>query len=458
MKFMKKRCRRIAALILVLAFAVTALLSVPAGAETLQDCHKVTSSYKDTKGKKKQTVRLWHVETASENVTREINEIAEAWAEELGSDLPAAKNTGDGNSRLDVEIRYSRTGLTWMSFMVQARTIFHRELKDQRIATRTYDMTTGARITLDMIFDEDSEAWALLADRVRTTLRGYWPDEEPDAEALEQLCTQEALLKADFTLHGMSLVLHYPASLLYEGKKTLMEVPVYYPEIREMMTERAWEETDNLAYYKTVALTFDDGPRNPKSALVLDALMEKGIHATFFCIGNLVEKAYWVVQREHDEGHAVASHNWNHNDARKQYAKTLRGMPEKVNRAMIKTIGIPVRYNRVPGGLFPPMQKAKVEWAYIQWSLDTYDWRGRSPSAVLSSVKKKIADGDIILCHDIKENAPENTRRIVKYLEEQGYLFLTVDELFAKDGVKLEVGEVYYRCVDGDTSKKPGGT
>jgi peptidoglycan/xylan/chitin deacetylase (PgdA/CDA1 family) len=165
-----------------------------------------------------------------------------------------------------------------------------------------------------------------------------------------------------------------------------------------------------------------------------------------------------VVQREHDEGHAVASHNWNHNDARKQYAKTLRGMPEKVNRAMIKTIGIPVRYNRVPGGLFPPMQKAKVEWAYIQWSLDTYDWRGRSPSAVLSSVKKKIADGDIILCHDIKENAPENTRRIVKYLEEQGYIFLTVDELFAKDGVKLEIGEVYYRCVDGDTSKKPGGT
>ena len=53
MKFMKKRCRRIAALILVLAFAVTALLSVPAGAETLHDCHKVTSSYKDTKGKKK---------------------------------------------------------------------------------------------------------------------------------------------------------------------------------------------------------------------------------------------------------------------------------------------------------------------------------------------------------------------------------------------------------------------
>ena len=455
---MKKRCRRLAALILVLATVLTALLSAPAGAETLQECHRVTSSYKETKGKQKQVVRLWHVETASEEVTAEINGIAEGWAEELGSDLPAAKNTGDGNSRLDVEIRYSRTGLTWMSFMVQARTIFHRELTAQRIATRTYDMTTGARITLDMIFDEDSEAWDLLADRVRTTLTSYWPDVEPDAEALERLCTPEALMKADFTLHGMSLVLHYPASLLYEGRQTLMEVPVYYPEIRDMMTERAWTETDNLTYYRTVALTFDDGPKNPRSANVMDALMEKGVRATFFCIGNLVKKAYWIVQREQDDGHAVASHNWTHDNVNSLSGTTLQAMPDKVNKAMIETIGIPVRYDRAPGGLYPKMQKAKVQWPFIQWSLDTYDWRGRSPSAVLSSVKKKIQDGDIILCPDIKEYAPKSTRRIVDYLEEQGYMFLTIDELFAKDGVTLEIGQVYFRCQDGVTTKKPGGT
>ena len=455
---MKKRCRRIAALILVFAIAAGALLFAPAGAETLQDCHKVTNTYQDKKGANKTVVRLWHVETALDQVTQEINGIAEEWASSLGSDLPAAKNTGDGNSRLDVEIRYSRTGLTWMSFMVQARTIFHRELTNQQITTRTYDMTTGARITLDLIFDEDSEAWDFMADRVRETLRNYWPDVEPDAAALDRLCTPEALSKADFTLHGMSLVLHYPASMLYEGKQTLMEVPFYYPEIRGMMTERAWEETDNLTYYNTVALTFDDGPRNPKSALVLDSLMKYGIRATFFCIGNQVKKYYYIVQREQDNGHAVASHNWTHDNVNSLSGTTLQAMPEKVNTVMIETIGIPVRYDRAPGGLYPKMQKAKVQWAFIQWSLDTYDWRGRSPSAVLSSVKKKIQDGDIILCHDIKENAPENTRRIVSYLEEQGYIFLTVDELFAKDGVELEIGEVYYRCQDGVTTKKPGGT
>ena len=453
---MRKCWRRITGLFLALALLPgTGILS--AAAEPLQECHKVKSSYSDTKAQNKSVVRLWQVDTALEEVTEEINGIAAGWADELGGSLPDAENTGDGNSRLDVEIRYSRTGLNWMSFLVQARTIYHRELTDQRIETRTYDMTTGLRITLDLVFDEP-DAWIFLGNRVRETLRGYWPDAEPDEAVLEKLCEPSALAGADFTLHGMSLVLHYPASLLYEGKNTLMEVPFFYPEIRKWMTEKALAETDNLSYYKTVALTFDDGPKNPRSPAVLDALMEKGVRATFFCIGNLVEKGFFVVQREHDNGHAVASHNWNHNATRGQSAKALKAMPEKVNKVMNQVIGIPVRYDRAPGGIFPPMQKARVEWAYIQWSLDTYDWRGRTPNQVLSSVKKKIADGDIILCHDIKEYAPNSTRKIVDYLQEQGYMFLTVDELFAKDGVELEIGQVYYRCADGVTTKKPGGT
>lgn len=457
---MRKRCSFIVGLILVLTIILAALSPVSAGAETLQDCHKVQNTYTETKDKENKTIlRLWHAETALDEVTREINGIAEGYAEELYGNLPKGKDYQNNNSRLDVEIRYSRTGLSWMSFMVQARTVFHRDLTDQQFTTRTYDMKTGARITLDQIFEEESPAWDLLANRVRETLTGYWPDVEPDAEKLDKLCSREELVKAEFTLHGMSLVLHYPAALLYEGKNTLMEVTVFYPEIREMMMEKAWEETDNQRYYKMVALTFDDGPKPENSPKTLNSLMEKGIRGTFFCIGNLVGTHTWVVQREHDDGHAVASHNWHHYNAATTPASSLRAMPEKVNKAMIKAIGIPVRYDRVPGGRYPPMQKAKVQWAYIQWSLDTYDWRKeRSVKQILSSVKKKVADGDIILCHDIKAHTPEATRQIADYLQEQGYMFLTVDELFAKDGVTLESGTVYYRCVDGDTSKKPGGT
>ena len=109
--------------------AVICLLAGTAGSalsETLQECHKVTNKAELTTQKNKSQVKLWHVETAHPAVTEEINGIASAWADELSPDLPKAGNNGKKNSRLDVEIRYSRTGLHWMSFLVQARTTYTR--------------------------------------------------------------------------------------------------------------------------------------------------------------------------------------------------------------------------------------------------------------------------------------------------------------------------------------------
>ena len=439
-----------------LLLAVCLLLSLAAGgtAETLQECHRVTNTASLTTLDNKAQVKLWQVETAHPAVTEEINGIAAAWAGELGPELPKAGNNGKKNSRLDVEIRYSRTGLHWMSFLVQARATYHQQLTGQQFTTRTYQMETGERIFLTDIFDDDDDTWAMLSDRVRQTLTDYWPDEEPDAEALDRLCEREALEQADFTLHGLSLVLHYPAETLYPDHFTLMDVTFFYPEIRPLMTEAAQTETNNLAYYKTCALTFDDGPSAKNTPKVLDALMETGTRATFFVIGNRIKENRFLVQREHDNGHAVASHNWHHGNVTKSSGAALRAMPQKVNQAMIKSIGIPVRYDRVPGGRYPRMIEVKVGWAYIQWSLDTYDWRGISTDAVMKKVRSKIHDGDIILCHDIKDHTAESTRQMARYLEEEGYMLLTVDELFAKDGVELEPNKVYFRCDQGDFSMR----
>ena len=146
-------------------------------------------------------------------------------------------------------------------------------------------------------------------------------------------------------------------------------------------------------------------------------------------------------------------HNWTHGDARKISAATLRAMPEKVNNALISIIGIPTRYDRVPYGVYPAMIKAKVGWSYIQWSVDTYDWRGRSTSLIMSKTKKQFTDGDIVLMHDIKDNTPNTAKVMAEWLYEQGYILLTVDELFAKDGVTLEANQAYWRCLDGVTTQ-----
>ena len=139
-------------------------------AETLQECHKVTNTAEVTTQKNLSQIKLWHAETAHPAVTEEINGIAAAWAEELGPDLPKAGNNGKKNSRLDVEIRYSRTGLHWMSFLVQARTTYHQQLKAQRFTTRTYNMETGEPVAMNDLFELDSGAWDVIAEAVRETL------------------------------------------------------------------------------------------------------------------------------------------------------------------------------------------------------------------------------------------------------------------------------------------------
>lgn len=440
------------------AFAIIICLLVclfsPALGETLQECHRVSNTYTENVQDNKSVVRLWHIGTVLTSVNDELNSIAEGYAEQLSPALPAQKNKTTGNSRLDVEIRYSRTGLTWMSFLVQARTTYRQKLTAQVFTTRTYNMITGERITLQDIFPENSSAWSLISDRVRQQLTAYWPDVEPDINKLDELVSRQSLEQADFTLHGMSLVLHFPADALYSDCHTLMDVDFFYPEIRPLMTETAAAETDNTSYYKTCALTFDDGPSASNTPKVLNSLMETGTRATFFVIGNRIKENRYLVQHEHDNGHSIGSHNWHHGNATKSSGSALRAMPKKVETAMVKSIGIDVLYNRVPGGRYPAMIKAKVGWPLIQWSLDTYDWRGKSTAVVLDKVKKQIADGDIILCHDIKDNTPESARQIANYLAENGYILLTVDELFAKDGIELQPNKVYYRCTDGVTSIK----
>ncbi len=420
----------------------------------LQACHQVTATKEDTTQKNKSVIRLWTLDTCDDSVDAELAALTKEYVDRLGPELQAAQNTTSKNSRLEVEVRYSRTGLTWMSFLVQARTTYHRELIGQEITSRTYDMTTGERVTLADVFPEDSEGWTILRDAVEAKVREYFPDLTPNEEALAAVLTDEGLRQLDFTLHGLSLVIHLRAGDFYEGKNTLIETPLYYPDIRQHMSEKAYIETDNLTYYKTVALTFDDGPDRTNTTKLLNNLLEVGERATFFVLGNRIKDNADLVQREHDEGHAVASHNYTHGNVSQMSGTSIRSQKTRFDAACLPVLGITARYARVPYGLYNQMIKAKADMPLIQWSIDTYDWRGRYTSTIMKNVKKQFTDGDIVLMHDIKDYTPQTAKTMAQWLQENGYMCLTVDELFAKDGVTLEVDTVYFRCEDGVTTIK----
>ena len=176
--------RKLLCLLLVLLCCTPALAEKIEPGMPLQPCHEVTATKADTTQKNQSVIRLWTLDTYDDNVDAELAAITGEYVERLGPTLQKAGNKTTKNSRLEVEVRYSRTGLTWMSFLVQARTTYHRQLIGQEFTSRTYDMATGERVYLTDIFEEGGEGWSILRSAVDAKVREYFPDEQPDEAAL----------------------------------------------------------------------------------------------------------------------------------------------------------------------------------------------------------------------------------------------------------------------------------
>ena len=81
---------------------------------------------------------------------------------------------------------------------------------------------------------------------------------------------------------------------------------------------------------------------------------------------------------------------------------------------------------------------------FIQWSVDTLDWKSRNASSVVSVIKNNVRDGSIILMHDLYASTASATETIVPWLISKGYQIVTVSEMMAVNGTKMQSGKVYF--------------
>ncbi|MBR6551658.1 MAG: hypothetical protein IKT89_02340, partial [Clostridia bacterium] len=91
-------------------------------------------------------------------------------------------------------------------------------------------------------------------------------------------------------------------------------------------------------------------------------------------------------------------------------------------------------------------QLKKLDVVFISWTFSTYDWQGKSADYIYERLMKKASDGDIILLHDTKKETVEAVLRAIPELQKQGYEFVRVDELLARNGEKIKMGTPYRWC------------
>jgi len=182
---------------------------------------------------------------------------------------------------------------------------------------------------------------------------------------------------------------------------------------------------------KEVVLTFDDGPWPENTPMVLKALKENCIKATFFEIG---EHATWrpdISREVAAAGMTVGNHTWSHKDlAKNPYAKDIELAKQEIEMG-VSAVHMAVGGPTAPFFRFPDLQQPPELMTYLgtrniaifSTDIDTFDFKLRKPEDVIKSAMTKLAKNGkgILLMHDFQHNTAEALPELLRQLKAGGY-------------------------------------
>lgn len=188
-------------------------------------------------------------------------------------------------------------------------------------------------------------------------------------------------------------------------------------------------ENDAVPAVKDIALTFDDGPHPVCTPRLLDGLRERGVKATFFLIGQSIDGNEDIVRQMHEDGHVIGNHSQNHMQLTLESAGAACGQIDSTNQKIYDITGVMPFYIRPPYGSWSEELECMVPMTVVLWNLDPLDWKSQNKDQVVRYVKKHVEDGSVILLHDVYESSVDAALEIIDTLTEEGYNFVTIDEL-----------------------------
>jgi peptidoglycan/xylan/chitin deacetylase (PgdA/CDA1 family) len=176
---------------------------------------------------------------------------------------------------------------------------------------------------------------------------------------------------------------------------------------------------------RQVALSFDDGPDERITPMVLDVLKEHGVAAVFFVIGSRASAHPELIERMHREGHVIG----NHSDTHGFFFDLLsfRKMVEDVQHTNTIVHGIirkKMKLFRPPYGVTNPVVARtlkQLKLYSIGWSLKSGDTVCSDRDIVLNRLIHRVRPGDLVLFHDNRQVVPALLGAFIEYLKQQAY-------------------------------------
>lgn len=178
---------------------------------------------------------------------------------------------------------------------------------------------------------------------------------------------------------------------------------------------------------KVIYLTFDDGPIPQVTPWVLKELAKYEATATFFCVGQNIEKYPDIFEQTVEEGHTVGGHTYNHLNGwtmnnNIDYYHNVRKCAALMDSSLF----------RPPYGRLKPTQAQFLQRHYniIMWDVLSGDFDHKvTEEQCLKNVLNNTRQGSIVVFHDsikAKENLTYVLPRVLEHFSELGYVFRSI--------------------------------
>ncbi len=151
-----------------------------------------------------------------------------------------------------------------------------------------------------------------------------------------------------------------------------------------------------------MSLTFDDGPDETWTPLVVEQLARCGVTATFFMVGERVRTRPELARSVSAAGHEVQLHCDRH-IRHTELTEAEVMLDARTALDSLAAIAVHPRLWRTPWGVCTDASRrvaARLGLQLVRWSIDTHDWRGDRPARMLANARGHLLDGGAVLMHD----------------------------------------------------------
>lgn len=192
---------------------------------------------------------------------------------------------------------------------------------------------------------------------------------------------------------------------------------------------------------KVVSVSFDAAWGNEDTQQLIDILSQHHVHATFFVVGQWVDKYPESVKALSDAGNEVMNHSDTHPHmptlSREKMLAQITACDEKIEKITgKKPILFRPPYGDYNNALIETLQSSG-HYA-IQWDVDSLDWKGISAAEIQQRVLSKVRNGSIILFHNAAEHTPEALPGILDSLQKQGYQIVPISQLIYRENYTID--------------------